>query len=70
MSNQKSEPLSSSSPILSIDFRSGSVEMQLGNVVYRGELPMNSADRSQCNTASGLCRLEKINSEQLLANEG
>jgi len=49
--------------MLSIDYRSGSVEMQHGPDVYRGVLPMTSADRSQINTPRGVCLLEKINSE-------
>ena len=69
-SNQRSEPSSLRSPILSIDFRSGSVEMQLGRDVYRGMLPMTSADRSQINTASGVVLLEKIDSALLQESEG
>lgn len=66
----KSEPTTLNLPMLSIDFRSGSVEMQHGPDVYRGVLPMTSADRSQINTARGVCLLEKISSESLPVSEG
>lgn len=69
MSNPKSDPLSLNSPTLWIDFRRGSVEMRHGNDVWLGELPMSSADRSQCNTSSGSCQLQKLNSAQLQERE-
>lgn len=70
MSKANSEVLSLNSPILSIDFRSGSVEMRLGLDVWLGLLPMSAADRSQINTARGTCQLEKIGFAPLLAVEG
>lgn len=60
----KSVHSDSKSPTLWIDFRHGNAVMQLesGEEVH-WVLPMNSADRSQCNTPSGWCSLEpKISS--------
>lgn len=63
MSTQNSEQLSSNSPILWIDFRSGNVAMLLANgETWAGTLPISSADRSQINTASATCALEKTGS--------
>lgn len=59
MSNPNSALSPSKSPMLLIDFRSGSVEMRLGPDVWRGQLPMSAADRSQINTPQGSCQLEK-----------
>jgi hypothetical protein len=53
MSSPNSEVSSLSSLILVIDFRSGSVEMRLGQERYLGKLPMSGADCSQINTAGG-----------------
>jgi len=53
-SNPSSEPTSSSSPMLLIDFRSGSVEMLLGLDRWHAEMPMSKADCSQINTAQGI----------------
>lgn len=57
-SNPSSEPTSSSSPMLLIDFRSGSVEMLLGLDRWHGELPISRADCSQINTAQGVTILQ------------
>lgn len=71
--NSKPDPAVSlsKSPILSIDYRSGSVEMQLGKEVWVGRLPMSSADMSQINTPRGTVLLEaKPSSELPPASEG
>jgi hypothetical protein len=71
MSNPKSDQSSLKSPILWIDFRSGSVAMLLDSgETWWGKLPWSSADQSQCNTAQGVCQLEKTGSAWPLANEG
>jgi len=57
-SNPSSEPTSSSSPMLLIDFRNGSVEMLHGLEHWHGELPMSKADCSQINTAQGVTILQ------------
>lgn len=67
---QSSAPLNLNSATLQIDFRSGSVEMQLGNERWRGRLPMTAADCSQINTAGGVTLLEKISSESSPGAEG
>lgn len=63
MSNPKSDPSNLSLPTLWIDYRSGSVAMQLGNgETFQGTLPMSAADRSQINTAMGVVTLERTDS--------
>lgn len=57
------DPLNSNLPILSIDWRSGSVVMHHALERWQGHLPMTAADCSQINTARGTCQLEKIDSE-------
>lgn len=70
MSKANSDPLSSSSPMLWIDWRSGNVAMLLASgETYWGKLPMSAADQSQINTAQGVCQLEKTGSAWPLANE-
>jgi len=58
MPNPTSEPSSSNSPMLWIDFRSGNVEMHLGPDLWHGQLPMSKADCSQINTARGVSVLQ------------
>lgn len=50
--NPESEPSASTSMILSIDFRSGSVVMRRGSEVWRGENLLNPAERTQLATSS------------------
>lgn len=65
-SEANSVDASLSLPTLLIDFRSGSVVMQLGTAKYQAELPMSKADCSQINTASGTVQAwEKLVSEPL-----
>lgn len=59
-SNPSSEPTSSNSPTLWIDFRNGNVVMLHGPDRWQGELPMSKADCSQINTAGGLTVLAKM----------
>ncbi len=62
-----SAPLNLRPPTLLIDFRSGSVETRLGNVVWRALLPLNSADCSQINTP--MVTVESSTFEPLRDNE-
>lgn len=71
MSKASSEVSSSSSPMLWIDFRSGNVAMLLDSgETFWGKLPWSSADQSQCNTAQGVCKLERTGSAWPLGSEG
>lgn len=56
----------SKSPTLSIDYRSGSVVMQLDSARWAGILPMCEADRSQISTSSAVLVLTRVPSERLL----
>jgi len=61
----KCDPSSSTSPIVSIDLRRGSVEMQHGGEVWRGTLPINPGDISKVSVWRLTCPLARQSSEQL-----
>ena len=59
MSGRSSEPSLSKSPILSIDWRSGSVEMLLGTERYRATV-LPEAERTKLSCSSWTGPLEKL----------
>jgi len=68
-SNPKSEPSESKSPILSIDYRSGSAVMQLGNGERWGAMILNPVEATKLSCSSWTGPLEKLPSALALQRQ-